>query len=116
MAKNVLITGANSGIGYEAVKALLQSTKDYHIFVGARSTEKANGAIDSLKKECPESRSTMEPLPVDLSSDESIEKAFEEVKMSPGYLDVLVNNAGTCELPHISFVDIGLYVICRGYV
>jgi NAD(P)-dependent dehydrogenase (short-subunit alcohol dehydrogenase family) len=94
MAKNVLITGANSGIGYEAVKALLQSTKDYHIFVGARSTEKANGAIDSLKTECPQSKSTMEPLPVDLSSDESIETAFEQVKKSPGYLDVLVNNAG----------------------
>ena len=105
MAKNVLITGANSGIGYEAVKALLQSTKDYHILVGARSMEKANGAIDSLKAECPQSKSTMEPLPVDLSSDESIEKAFDQVKKSPGYLDALVNNAGTLKQHQISFLD-----------
>ena len=102
MAKQVLITGANSGIGYEAVKALLDSAKDYHILVGARSTDKAIGAIDSLKKECPSTKSTMEPLPVDLASDESIEKAFEQVQESPGHLDVLINNAGaTFDLEYI---------------
>jgi NAD(P)-dependent dehydrogenase (short-subunit alcohol dehydrogenase family) len=94
MSKQILVTGANSGIGYEAVKALLNSTREYNIFVGARSSEKAGGAIESLKKECPSSKSTMEPISVDLVSDESIEKAFEQVNKSAGYLDVLINNAG----------------------
>ncbi|MCJ1313229.1 hypothetical protein MMC25_006906 [Agyrium rufum] len=101
--KIVIVTGANSGIGYETVKALLQSEKKYQIFVGARSLDKATSTIESLKKECSESTSNaLEPLEVDLTSDESIEKAMEKIKAGPGYLDVLLNNAGaTFDIAHI---------------
>lgn len=92
--KVVLVTGANSGIGYETAKAFLQSTKPYHILLGSRSLEKATSAIQTLREECPESANTVEALPVDLTSDESIEKAFQQVKASPGYIDALINNAG----------------------
>lgn len=90
----ILVTGANSGIGYEAVKALLQSTKPYHILLGARSQEKAQSAIEKLKKEVPDATNTIETLEVDLLSDESIERAFETVKEKHGRVDSLVNNAG----------------------
>ena len=92
--KVVLVTGGNNGIGYETVKALLQSDKPYHILLGSRSLEKAKLAIETLHKECPEPTNTVEMVQVDLTSDESIEKAFEQVKASPGHLDVLINNAG----------------------
>ena len=92
--KVVLVTGGNNGIGYETVKALLQSDKPYHILLGSRSLEKAKLAIETLHKECPESTNTVEVVQVDLTSDESIEKAFEQVKASPGHIDVLINNAG----------------------
>jgi len=92
--KIALVTGGNNGIGYEAVKALLQSPKPYHILMGSRSLEKAKVAIESLHKECPESTNTVESLQVNLTSDESIEKAFEQVKASPGHIDALINNAG----------------------
>ncbi|TVY44733.1 Short-chain dehydrogenase/reductase [Lachnellula subtilissima] len=92
--KVVLVTGGNNGIGYEAVKAFYQSQKPYHILLGSRSVEKGKLALDSLTKEVSESQNTVEVLQVDLESDESIEKAFEQVKKSPGYLDALVNNAG----------------------
>ena len=92
--KVVLVTGGNNGIGYETVKALLQSDKPYHILLGSRSLEKAKLAIETLHKECPESTNTVEVVQVDLTSDESIEKAFEQVKASSGRIDVLINNAG----------------------
>ena len=98
----VVVTGANSGIGYEVVKALLLSSKPYHTFVGARNLEKAEGTISSLKKECPDSTDTLEPLPVDLNSDESIEKAYDIVKSKTGKIDCLINNAGASfDLEHI---------------
>jgi FlaA1/EpsC-like NDP-sugar epimerase len=92
--KIVLVTGGNNGIGYETVKALLESQKPYHVLMGSRSVEKAQTAIENLKAEVPETSNTVEMLQVDLTSDESIEKAFEEVKGKHGYLDVLINNAG----------------------
>jgi len=33
----VLITGANSGIGYETVKCLLESSKAYHVFLDVKA-------------------------------------------------------------------------------
>ena len=90
----VLVTGANSGVGYETVKALLESDKPYHVLVGARSQEKAQTATDALRKEVPGSKNTAEALVVDLNSDESINKAFEQVQASHGHIDSLVNNAG----------------------
>ena len=100
--KIVLVTGGNNGIGYETVKALLQSDRPYRILLGSRSLEKAETAIETLHKECPESTNTVETVQVDLTSDESIEKAFEQVKASLGHIDVLINNAGMyspCYIP-----------------
>ncbi|KAF7973469.1 hypothetical protein HWV62_15066 [Athelia sp. TMB] len=90
----ILVTGGNNGIGYEAVKALLQSDKAYQVLLGSRSLEKAELAIEALHKECPDSTSTAEAIQVDLNSDESIERAFEQVKARQGHIDVLINNAG----------------------
>jgi len=92
--KIVLVTGGNNGIGYETVKALLESQKPYHVLMGSRSVEKAQTAIEKLKADVPETSNTVEILEVDLTSDESIEKAFEKVKGKHGHLDVLINNAG----------------------
>ncbi|KAL9110352.1 MAG: hypothetical protein Q9227_005083 [Pyrenula ochraceoflavens] len=90
----IVVTGGNSGLGYETVKALLESDKSYHVFLGARTSEKANSAVEKLQKECPESKNAVEALEVDLVSDESIEKAFEQVQANPGRIDTLINNAG----------------------
>lgn len=91
----VLITGSNTGIGFETVKALVgDSTQPYHVLLGGRSLEKVKAAITLLKDEFPESKSKLTPLEIDVTSDESIAKAEEEVNSKIGWIDVLVNNAG----------------------
>ncbi|TDZ15655.1 Short-chain dehydrogenase/reductase tropE [Colletotrichum orbiculare MAFF 240422] len=92
--KIVLITGANTGLGREVVKSLLQSTVVYSILVGSRSLTNADNAIESLKTEVPASKSELHPLQVDIEDDESIERAFQTVQEKFGRLDALVNNAG----------------------
>lgn len=98
LAKVALVTGGNSGIGYETVKALMQSDRVYRLLLAARTSEKAEKAVASLRQECPQSESTVEPLELDLISDESIEKAYDQIKANHGVLDTLINNAGTSSL------------------
>lgn len=90
----VLITGANTGIGYEAVRALAQSARSYHVFLGSRSVENGKEAADAIKKEYPQTSIVMEVAQIDVSSDDSINSAFQKVEQSTGYIDVLINNAG----------------------
>jgi NADP-dependent 3-hydroxy acid dehydrogenase YdfG len=93
-AKIVLITGANTGIGYQVVRALYSADKPYNVIVAARSLSKAQDAIRAIQTEFPASFNKLTPLVVDVESDESIEKAYEEVQGAFGKLDALVNNAG----------------------
>jgi NAD(P)-dependent dehydrogenase (short-subunit alcohol dehydrogenase family) len=90
----VLITGANTGLGLEVVKALYKSDVPYEIILGSRSLDKANEAISSVKQESQYSKSHLSSVQVDVSSDDSIRKAFEQVKAQYGRLDTLLNNAG----------------------
>ncbi|KAL4787145.1 hypothetical protein BJX76DRAFT_319567 [Aspergillus varians] len=93
-AKNVLITGANTGIGFQIVRALYSADKPYNIIVGARSLSKGQDAITAIQTEFPSSSNKLTPLVVDIESDESIETAYNEVEATFGKLDALVNNAG----------------------
>ncbi|EHL02791.1 putative Peroxisomal trans-2-enoyl-CoA reductase [Glarea lozoyensis 74030] len=94
----VFITGANTGLGFEIVKSLLQSDVAYTILLGGRSIEKANTAAKDAQAQYPESSSTIETIQIDIEDDDSINQAF--VKIIDGYkrLDVLINNAGTSTL------------------
>lgn len=90
----VLVTGGNGGLGYEIVKAFYEADKTYRIFMGSRSLDKGKEAIKRLDEECPGATNTVEVVQLDLTSDESIEKAFAQVQADVGYIDTLVNNAG----------------------
>jgi len=92
--KVVLVTGANTGLGFEVIKALYKAEQAYELIVGCRTISKGEAAIDSITKEIANSSSTLSVLEIDLSSDESISKALQQIEQDFNRLDVLINNGG----------------------
>ena len=93
----ILLTGGNSGIGYEAAKIFFEADAAYHIVLAARTLEKATAAANSILKETPASRpttNTLEPLALDVTSDSSIQTAMDNIKKCHGRVDLIINNAG----------------------
>lgn len=86
-----IIQGANRGIGYEIVKALVESQVPYHVFLAARDAAKGKAAAATIT---PRAGSSISVVELDVSSSESIAKAVETVKAEAGRVDFLVNNAG----------------------
>ena len=95
--RRVLITGANSGIGYEA--ALELARKGAEVILPARSSEKANDAITRIRRSVPDAN--LVPGLLDLASLASV-RAFARfiAEKFPGpSLDLLINNAGVMAVP-----------------
>lgn len=90
--KIVLVTGGNTGLGLEIVKALIKTSTPYELIIGCRDTSKGEAAIQSLSDT--QTSSAMSTLQVDLESDASLEKAVETISSKYGHLDVLINNGG----------------------
>ena len=98
----ILITGANTGLGFEIIKAIYGSNKAYDLILSGRSMSKVKEAIKSAEAEFPLSASKLFPLQVDIEKDDSIHAAFEEVEAKFGRVDALINNAGGCfDLPFV---------------
>jgi NAD(P)-dependent dehydrogenase (short-subunit alcohol dehydrogenase family) len=89
----ILITGANAGIGYHTAHQIAKTGK-YTVLVGARSTEKANDAIKSIRADDSSvSEASLVPLVIDLNKDDTISAAAKHVESTYGHLDILINNA-----------------------
>lgn len=95
MSRILLISGANTGIGFEVVKALYSTQgQATTILLCGRSIQKAEDAIAALKQEFPSSEHSLVAVQLDITDDKSIEAAFDKVSSDYGHLDVLINNAG----------------------
>ena len=90
----ILITGAQTGLGLAIVKALCQSSTPYQIVIGTLNVQEAEDAISNLKTEFPNTSSTLSLVHVDLTSDDSIQKAADHLSSQHGRVDALVNNGG----------------------
>ena len=95
--RTAVITGANSGIGFEAAVALAH--KGAELILPARTQRKADDAAARILKEVPHAR--LHPAILDLADLDSVHAFASRVtKRFPGEsLDLLINNAGVMALP-----------------
>jgi NAD(P)-dependent dehydrogenase (short-subunit alcohol dehydrogenase family) len=96
-----LVTGANSGIGYETTRVL--SDHGAHVIMACRDREKAARARDKLESQL--DRSSLELLDLDLSDLVSVRTAAERVIEQHARLDLLVNNGGVMGTPYRQTAD-----------
>lgn len=82
----ILITGASSGIGYEAARMLAEN--GHRVYGAARRTKR----MDPLRS------FGVIPMALDVTSDISAEEAVGQIISREGRIDVLINNAGYGEL------------------
>ncbi|HEY3843407.1 MAG TPA: oxidoreductase [Acidimicrobiales bacterium] len=91
-----LVTGANSGIGFETARAL--ADHGAHVVLGCRNPAKARRAADELETDL--DRSSIELLTLDLSDLASVRRAAEQFLAEHARLDLLINNAGVMGTPY----------------
>ncbi len=84
----VVITGASSGVGLQAAKALAQSGQ-WHVVMACRNLEKAENAVKTVG--IPQDSYTI--MHLDLASLESVRQFVQNFRTSGNSLDALVCNA-----------------------
>ncbi|KAH7385138.1 hypothetical protein BKA64DRAFT_158607 [Cadophora sp. MPI-SDFR-AT-0126] len=95
--KVFIVTGASSGVGKELAQILY--SHNAKVYVAARSSEKAEKAIESIKVAFPNSKGAIEYLHLDLDDLSTIKASAEEFLSKEKKLDVLWNNAGVMAPP-----------------
>jgi len=94
--KTVIVTGANSGIGFETVRAL--SEKNAQVIFACRNEFWGNYAVNKVKLDLGNTDILFKHL--DLADLSSIRKFSEEVNSEMNSIDILVNNAGIMMCPY----------------
>lgn len=99
--KTVLITGANSGIGFEAAKAL--ATKGAEVILACRNPQKGEAALAEIQQALPAAKVSL--MALDLASLKSVEEFSAAFKERYKKLDILINNAGVMASPFAKTAD-----------
>lgn len=94
--KTALVTGCNSGIGYETMRVL--ALRGAHVFGSGRTLKKAADACASVA-----GRTT--PIVIELTDFGSVVAAADEVRAQTPTLDMLICNAGVMELQQLEQVN-----------
>ena len=94
--KVTVITGANSGIGFETAKEF--ASKGAQTILACRNMEKAQAALARIQAEIPDAKA--EIMQLDLASLASVRRFADTFQSKTDRLDILANNAGIMMVPY----------------
>lgn len=119
MARRILVTGANKGIGLAIVKAILDQSAENSVILCARDGGRGQEAAAALVAANPElgTRLSTELLDV-CGSEESIRETAARVAAG-GPLFAIVNNAGVLSAPPADIFETNLYgvkKVCDAFI
>lgn len=96
-SQTILIKGASSGFG--ALSARTLARQGHVVFAGIRAPAGRNAAAtQALAETGRQERLALHTLELDVTDDQSVERAIRQALEMAGHLDVVVNNAGTMYL------------------
>ena len=96
-----VITGANTGLGYETARALAEHGA--HVVLAVRNLDKGKDAAASITAASPSAGVALQEL--DLTSLDSIRAAARQLRSDHDRIDLLVNNAGVMYTPKSTTKD-----------
>ena len=96
-----VITGANTGLGFETATAL--AARGAHVVMAVRNLEKGKQAAARITEATPGAEVELQEL--DLTSLESVRSAAAELRSAHDRIDLLINNAGVMYTPKSSTKD-----------
>jgi len=99
--KTVLVTGANSGLGFNTSRAL--AAHGAHVIMACRTEAKAKAAMAAIRKDVQDAQ--LEFRPLDLASLDSVGTLAADITADRIQLDLLINNAGVMAVPQSKTAD-----------
>lgn len=97
-----IVTGGNSGIGYETTKQL--ALRNARVYIASRSQERVDQAINKMRNESGVNLD-IRFLKMDLNALQSVAGAADRFAKQESRLDILINNAGVMNVPISYTVD-----------
>src|SRR6476660_5270898 len=105
--RTAVITGANTGLGYETASAL--AAKGAHVVLAVRNLEKGKVAADLIARATPGASVAIQEL--DLTSLDSIRTAADQLRSAHDSIDLLINNAGVMMTPKSTTNHLGHFAL-----
>lgn len=99
--RTAIITGANTGLGFETAAAL--AAHGAHVVLAVRNLDKGKDAVDRIVQRTPDADVVLQEL--DLSSLQSVLEAAEQLRGDYPKIDLLINNAGVMWTPKETTAD-----------
>ncbi|EPQ29235.1 uncharacterized protein PFL1_02990 [Pseudozyma flocculosa PF-1] len=116
-AQTILVTGANKGIGYEAVRHLSEVLPHSTILLGTRSVRNGDEAIAKMRSSSTAAAhdyANIKVLQLDITDAASLAAAVKTVETDlGGRLDVLLHNSGIAQVDgvanHAGVLEVNVY-------